>query len=93
MPISMPEISNPMGRKLLRSATTVSIAASGSYVVPAGFYYVLLTTNTKVQILVGTTWTDFTAANVKTFIFSDGQSVRIYNGGTSAESPVLVKAL
>lgn len=72
------------------SVNTISIAAGGNSLVPAGAWYVLCGTNSRIQVYNGTTWVDLTAAAGKSFLISDGINTRIFNSGASAEVQTLI---
>jgi len=66
-------------------AQTVSIAASGTALVPAGMYLFQPNASVKVQTTFDDTptWTDTIAVNVGGVLFSDGINVRFSNTSTS----------
>ena len=74
------------------SETSVSIDAGGAYTVPKGAYLVSLGANTRAEYTPdgGTTWRTLIPAGGGGLIVSDGASVRLYNGGTGAESSYLL---
>jgi len=67
-------------------ATTLSVAASGTTLVPAGMYLFQPNATIKVQTTFNNspTWTDTIAANVGGVLFSDGINVRLSNTSTAA---------
>ena len=78
--------------KAFNSESTVTVDASGTYTIPAGIYLVSLGANTSVEYTPdgGTTWRTLIAAGGGGVVISDGSSVRLNNGGTSAEDSYLL---
>ena len=74
-----------------KSSVSQSVTAGGVYVIPTGVWYVLCAANTKIQINVAGTWTDFTGVAGKSLVISDGANVRINNTGAAAESSTLIQ--
>ena len=74
------------------SDTSVSVAAGGTYAIPAGMYYVKCGANTKVQVYIGGAWTDYSAVGALALVVSDGSNARLYNTGTAAEASTLKRA-
>ena len=73
-------------------AQTLSVAASGTTLVPAGMYIIQPSANIKVQTTADATptWTDTIAANTGGVLFSDGINVRLSNLSTAAISTMQV---
>ncbi|NDF52356.1 MAG: hypothetical protein EB116_20145 [Betaproteobacteria bacterium] len=65
---------------------TLSVAAGGTTVVPAGMYIIQPVANIKVQTTANDTptWVDTIAANTGGVLFSDGINVRLSNLSTAA---------
>jgi len=71
------------------SDVSQSVGAGAIYTVPKGMYYIKCGANTKVQILIGGAWTDYSTTGALVLVVSDGTNARLYNTGTSAETSTL----
>jgi len=76
-------------------ATTQTVDASSTYTIPAGFYYVILGTTTKLEIFNGATgaWVEIIPAGSKGVIASDGKNARLSNTGTTSDTSTLIRIL
>lgn len=71
-----------------------TILASGSLVLPIGWYYIKTDANSKLQVIsTGTTWTDHKYGEASSFfgpIWSDGTNMKILNTSGSVSATVLL---
>ena len=77
------------------SPSAPSISAGGTYIVPTGFYNVILGANTVCEIYNSYTgsWVTFMAAGDRGVVLSDGTNVRLRNTGTASETSYLFRAV
>ena len=88
-------VTDPKISKKIGTESAVSVAAGGTYAIPAGIYYVVLGANTSVQYTPdrGTTWRTVIPAGHGGLVVSDGTSFRLYNAGTAAETSYLLQVV
>jgi len=81
--------------KVFGSEQTVSVDAGATVTIDKGIYYVRCGANTKVEYSPdgGTTWVELIAAGGVGLVISDGNNVRLNNGGSSAEDSHLLPIL
>ena len=81
--------------KVFGSEQTVSVDAGATVTIDKGVYYVRCGANTKVEYSPdgGTTWVELVPAGGVGLVISDGNNVRLNNGGTAAEDSYLLPIL
>jgi hypothetical protein len=71
------------------SDTSQSVSASGTYTIPKGMYYIKCGANTKVQIYINGTWTDYSSTGALVLVVSDGTNARLCNTGSASDTSIL----
>lgn len=79
------------GGDYIGSNTSVSIAASGTYTVPMGTWYILPDANGRIQFNTASkattaNWVNMNATGAGMFLFTDGFVVQILNTSSSVTS-------
>jgi hypothetical protein len=77
-----------LGGSYFGALQTVTVAAcGGTYIIPKGYWYVILDANAVLQFNINGTWTTIPAGGI---LFSDGASLRLYVSGSTAGTENLI---